>query len=362
MIKYLIEKEFKQLWRDKFIISLIFVLPCLVMLVFPWATTMEIKNVNITVVDYDRSSVSAQMLNKLSSTEYFNFIGLASDYDEALEHIESGKSDIILEIPPSFETDITLERKSSVMIAANAVNETKANLGTSYLSAILADFASEFGGEIPVNISVESTYQFNSTMDYKVPMIPSLIVLVVTLIVGFLPSMNIVIEKENGTIEQINVTPVPKYAFILGKLIPYWIIGVVVLTLSLIVSYLMYALPPAGSILLLYGVSIFFILGISALGLIISNYSTIMQQAMFTIFFVVIIFILMSGILTPISSMPSWAQFIAFINPLTYFSEIMRLIYLKGSSFKDLLPYIKPLVVFFVFIISWAILSYKKRG
>lgn len=362
MIKYLIEKEFKQLWRNKFIISLIIILPCLVMLVFPWTTTMEIKNLNITVVDYDRSPVSAQLLNKLSSTEYFNFTGLASNYSEALQHIESGRSDVVLEIPASFETDLTNSRSSSIMIAANAVNETKANLGTSYLTAIITDFASQFGGEVPVNISVESSYRFNPTMDYKIPMIPSLIVLIITLIVGFLPSMNIVIEKENGTIEQINVTPVPKYSFILGKLIPYWIIGVVVLTLSLVVSYLMYSLPPQGSLILLYGISIFYILGISALGLIISNYSTIMQQAMFTIFFVIIIFILMSGILTPISSMPQWAQSIASVNPLTYFSEIMRMIYLKGSSFPDLIPYIKPLFVFFVFIITWAILSYKKRG
>ena len=214
----------------------------------------------------------------------------------------------------------------------------------------------------PGGIAVDSYYWFNPTMDYKIPMIPALVMLVVALITGFLPAMNIVGEKEAGTIEQINVTPVPKITFIVGKLIPYWVIGVIVLSVGMVVAWLLYGLRPEGSVLLLYGLSLLFIFGLSGLGLIISNYSSTMQQAMFMIFFIIIVFILMCGIFTPISSMPEWARAISLFDPFTYFAEIMRMIYLKGSTFRDILPYVYPLLAFFVVIIGWAVLSYKKRG
>ena len=369
MIKYLIEKEFKQIWRDRFLLVLIPLLPALVMLVFPWATTMEIKSVNISVLDYDHTPLSAKLINKISSTSYFNITAVAMNKREANDLISSGVADMVIEIPNGFEKELVNDRTSSLMVLANAVNGSKAGFGTSYLNAIIIDFAAQMNfaqGAISLNtmggISVEPYYWFNPSMDYKIPMIPALIVLIVTLLVGFLPSMNIVAEKESGTIEQINVTPVSKFAFIAGKLIPYWIIGVIVLSIAILVSYLMFGLQPKGSIFLLYGISIFFILGISAMGLLISNYSSTMQQAMFTMFFLIIIIILMSGILTPISSMPEWAQVIAAINPMTYFAEIMKLIYLKGSTLADLMQYIYPLVVFFVIIFAWAMLSYRKRG
>lgn len=369
MIKYLIEKEFKQLVRNPFILFIIIALPVLVMLVFPWATTMEIKNVNVAVVDNDRSDLSRLLTEKIASTEYFDITGVFMRSEDALEQIEFGDADIILEIPYGFERSLLSEGGSSLLIEANAVNGTKASLGTSYLDMIVLDFAEEAGlskGAVQIKaaggIAVDSCYWFNPAMDYKVPMIPALIMLVVALITGFLPAMNIVGEKEAGTIEQINVTPVPKITFIVGKLVPYWIIGIVVLSVGMLVAWLLYGLRPEGSVFLLYGLSFLFIFGISGLGLIISNYSSNMQQAMFMIFFIIIVFILMCGIFTPISSMPGWARAISLFDPFTYFAEIMRMIYLKGSTFHDILPYVYPLLAFFVVIIGWAILSYRKRG
>ncbi len=359
MIRFLIEKEFKQIWRNKLIIIVVMLLPCLVMLVFPWATTMEIKNLRIAVVDNDRSAMSTLLTQKIASTEYFDVLdaGVGGQSSDALREVEFGRADIVLEIPSGFEKDLALERHAQVQVSANAVNGTKASIGTSYLEAIIMDFTS---ASAPVHI--EPIYIFNPAMDYKIPMIPALIMLVLSIIVGFLPAMNIVSEKESGTIEQINVSPVPKMTFIIGKLIPYWVIGVVVFSLAMLVSWLIYGLTPAGSTFLLYGVAMLFILGISGLGLIISNYSNTMQQAMFTIFFVVIIFILLCGVFTPIGSMPDWAQAMARFNPFTYFAQIMSMIYLKGSTLEDVLPQIYSLLIFFVLIFTWAILSYKKRG
>lgn len=368
MIKYLIEKEFKQIWRNRFMIFIVIFLPAIVILVFPWATTMEIKNLNITVVDHSMSGLSRRLTDKIASTEYFNLTDVVFDTEEAIEDIEYRRSDMILEIPMDFEQTLMPDGKASLMVQANAVNGTKASLGTSYINMIVQSFAEEINADrnaISVAeppVEVRSYQWFNPKMDYKIPMIPSLIMLVIALITGFLPAMNIVVEKENGTIEQINVTPVPKITFIVSKLIPYWIIGVVVLSVGIGVSYLLYGLAPEGSVLLLYGLSFLFIFGISGLGLIISNYSSTMQQAMFMIFFIIIIFILTCGIFTPISSMPEWAKVIARLNPLTYFAEIMRMIYLKGSTFTDVLPLVWPLIIFFAVIFSWAVLSYHKRG
>lgn len=369
IIKYLIEKEFKQLWRNPFILFIIIALPVLVMLVFPWATTMEIKNVNVAVVDNDRSDLSRLLTEKIASTEYFDITGVFMRSEEATQEIEYGDADIILEIPYGFEEDILSDANSSLLIEANAVNGTKASLGSSYLEMIIVSFAEQAGvsrGALSVSapggIAVDSYYWFNPAMDYKIPMIPALIMLVVALITGFLPAMNIVGEKEAGTIEQVNVTPVPKITFIVGKLIPYWIIGVVVLSVGMVVAWLLYGLRPEGSVLLLFGLSFVFIFGISGLGLIISNYSSTMQQAMFMIFFIIIVFILMCGIFTPISSMPEWARIISMFDPFTYFAEIMRMIYLKGSTLRDILPNVYPLIAFFVVITGWAILSYRKRG
>ena len=245
IIKYLIEKEFKQLARNPFILFIVIILPVLVMLVFPWATTMEIKNVNVAVVDNDRSDLSRLLTEKIASTEYFDIVGVFMRSEDALEKVEFSDADIILEVPYGFEQALMSEGESSLLIEANAVNGTKASLGSSYLDMIVLDFTEEVNlerGAVSVlpagGIGVDSYYWFNPTMDYKIPMIPALIMLVVALITGFLPAMNIVGEKEAGTIEQINVTPVPKITFIVGKLIPYWIIGIIVLSVGMLVAWL----------------------------------------------------------------------------------------------------------------------------
>ena len=369
IIKYLIEKEFKQLARNPFILFIVIALPVLVMLVFPWATTMEIKNVNVAVVDNDRSDLSRLLTEKIASTEYFDIVGVFMRSEDALEKVEFSDADIILEVPYGFEQALMSEGESSLLIEANAVNGTKASLGSSYLDMIVLDFTEEVNlerGAVSVlpagGIGVDSYYWFNPTMDYKIPMIPALIMLVVALITGFLPAMNIVGEKEAGTIEQINVTPVPKITFIVGKLIPYWIIGIIVLSVGMLVAWLLYGLRPEGSVLLLYGMSFVFIFGISGLGLIISNYSNTMQQAMFVMFFFLILMMLTSGLFTPVESMPVWMQRITAVNPVQYFAQVMRLVYLKGSGLSEMLPQFLWLCGFAVVLNVWAVWSYKKSA
>ncbi len=361
VLKYLIEKEFKQMRRNPVIPRLIVVFPCMMMILMPWAANLEIKHNNLAVVDSDGSTLSRRLVEKVASTDYFNLVENAPDYKRALESVERGEADIILEIPRGFAKSMGTRRPVGLQISANAVNGTKGGLGSSYLSAVAGDFVNrETGGAGAVRLSVLNLY--NPHLDYKVFMIPALLVVMMTLICGFLPALNIVSEKEVGTIEQLNVTPLSKFVFILAKLVPYWIVGIVVLSVGLVLSAVLYGIVPAGNLGLIYFFSCVYILTMSGFGLTVSNYSATMQQAMFVMFFFLIVFILMSGLFTPVRSMPEWAQWIAAFNPLTYFIQVMRMIYLKGCVLSDLWPQLGKMTGFMAAFAWVAVWSYRKTN
>ena len=373
MIKYLLEKEFKQIFRNAFIPKLILAMPVMMMLVLPWAANQEIKNVKLSVIDNNRSVVSERLINKIVASGYFRLTDVSTSYNEAMQSVDAGEADIILEIPQEFEKNLYKSGIANVMISANAVNGMKGGLGSAYLSGIINDFANELkikneelreGSEhlliLNSQFLIVPQFRFNPKLNYKVFMIPALFVMLLTLLTGFLPALNIVGEKELGTTEQLNVTPMNKAIFILAKLIPYWIIGIVIVSICMGLSALIYGLFPAGSLATIYLYAVIYILVVSGMGIVISNYSDTMQQAMFVMFFFMLIIILLSGLFTPISSMPKWAQTITAFNPLRYFMEVMRAIYLKGSSMRELLPQFFALCGFAVAFNSWAIMSYKK--
>lgn len=371
-LRFLIEKEFKCIRRNSFLPRIIVAMPLMMMLVLPWAANQEVRNVRLSVVDNDRSTASRRLVNKVPASGYFQLTDVSAAFPEALRSIESGEADIVLEIAHGFERDMMRGEAGRVMIAANAVNGAKGTLGTSYLSSIIGDYAGEPGREagdamsvataqIP-SFSVASRYKFNLRLDYKVFMVPALMVMLLTLLCGFLPALNIVGEKETGTIEQMNVTPVRKIDFVLAKLIPYWLIGFVAMGLCMCLAALVYGIVPVGSLLTILLYSGIYILVVSGLGLVISNYSDTMQQAMFVMYFFIMILLLMSGLFTPVASMPAWAQTVAAANPLKYFIEVMRLVYLKGSGFDQLIPQFFALCAFAATFNAWAVLSYRKNN
>ncbi len=375
MLKYLIEKEFRQFRRNSFLPKIVIAFPVVAMLVFPWVVNLGITDLNIAIVDYDRSSFSSRLVGDVSGSPWFNLTGFVDSYDDAIAAVERGDADIVLEIPHGFERAMMRGVGARVMISANSVNGTKGALGANYLQQIIGRFGMRLaengmlrgaggasGRETQAVIGIETRGLFNEKMDYKVFMVPALMVMLLTMLCGFLPALNIVSEKETGTIEQINVTPVNKFTFILSKLIPYWIIGFIVLTICFLIAWLVYGLVPAGNIGVLYLASLIFILVMSGMGLVISNSSATMQQAMFVMVFFVIILLLMSGLFTPVESMPRWAQRIAAFNPLKYFIEVMRMVYLKGSSLDDLGIQIGALTAFAVGLNLWAVASYRKNA
>ena len=367
-LKYLLQKEFLQIKRDKMILRIMIALPVIQLLVLPWAATFEQHNISLSVIDNDRGTYSRQLIDKVVSSGFFNLTDYSDSYDYAIKAIESNKADLILEIPADFENNFVRHQQTDIMLSVNAVNGQKAGLGAAYLGQIVAEFNRNVILEqgAPLNmvnlINPIPHFKYNTEMNYRNFMVPGILVLLLTLIGGVLSAMNIVKEKENGTIEQINVTPIPKFVFILAKLIPFIIIGLILLSIGLFVAWLVYGLFPAGNILLVYLFAFFYLLAFLGAGLVISTYSNTQQQAMFLATFFMIIFFLLSGMFTPISSMPEWAQTITIFNPVRYFVEVIRLIFMKGSHLVDMLPQLGAIIGFAVFFNGWAVMNYKKTN
>lgn len=365
MIKFLLEKELKLIFRNTIFVRIIIAMPIVMMIVLPFAANMEVRNINLVVVNSDRSMRSLQLIEKVTSSGYFDLVGTVDSYDIAMNSIEGGTADVILEIPQDFGRDL-MDRNSDVLIVANAVNAVKGSMGSSYLSSIVQNFSQEVAQEVgmayelPINMVTQ--HRFNPLLNYRYFMVPALMIMLLTIMCAFLSALNIVGEKESGTIEQMNVTPVSKFSFILGKQILYWMIGIMVFSVSLLIAKVVFGLSPLGSIWLLYLSAIVFIMTMSAFGLLISNGSQTMQQAMFTMFFFILILVLLSGLFTPIQSMPDWAKTLTLFNPLRYMIQIMRGVYLKASDFSDIWEPLRTLIYFLIIFVTCAVWSYRKSS
>ena len=369
-LRFLLQKEFRQIFRDPSIIRIIFMMPSIQLLILPWAADYEVKNIQLSVVDHDHSQYSQQLVNKVTSSGYFRLQDYSGSYTNAMQQVEHDEADLVLEIPADFEKKLIRENESTLFMAINAINGVKANLGGAYLRSIIQDYNREvrlkwvqlprFNPEL--QIEVTSSNWFNPSMNYKYFMVPGILVVLVTMVGSFLASLNIVREKEIGTIEQINVTPVKKYHFILGKLIPFWILGLLILTIGLTIARLAYGILPVGSLLVIYTFAAVYLLAVLGLGLLLSTYTSNQQQAMLLSFFMMMVFILLSGLYTSIDSMPAWARAITKINPVTYFIDVMRMVVLKGSGLKDISSHLFTMLGFAAVLNTWAVINYKKRS
>jgi ABC-2 type transport system permease protein len=369
-IKFLLQKEFRQIFRDRSIMAMVIAMPIIQLIVLPLAANYEVKNVNVAVIDNDHSSYSQKLITKITSSGYFKLTGYDFSFKQAYKLIESDDADLILEIPHGFERNLVRENEQKLFVAVNAINGTKANLGSVYLLTVIEDFNNDVRLQFiqpgtfnqQPTIYIDSSNWYNPLLNYHLYMVPGILAILVTMVGGFLTALNIVKEKEVGTIEQINVTPIKKYQFILGKLIPFWILGNVVFTLGLIVGWLVYGIIPVGSLLLMYGFIAVYLLAVLGLGLLISTFCESQQQAMFVMFFFVMIFILMGGLFTSIDSMPDWAKTVTKFNPVSYLIEVMRMIMLKGSGLKNILSQLGIIALFALILNSLAIYNYKKTS
>lgn len=369
-LRFILQKEFRQILRDKAILAMMLVSPTMQLIILPLAANFEVKNVNVAYIDHDHSSYSQELGHKIASSGYFKVVGNANSYKEGLKMIEYGTADLVLEIPSGFEKNLIREGSQKVNLSVDAINGTKSSIGGGYLVQVLADFNSNLdvnikspGGQAIASlatISTANTNWYNPRAEYKYYMVPGILVLLLTMIGGFITALNIVKEKEIGTIEQINVTPIKKWQFILGKLIPFWIVGMVVFTIGLVVMYLVYGIFPQGSLLVLYLFAAVYLIALLGFGLLISTFADSQLQAMFIAFFFMMIFMLMSGFFTNIESMPDWAITLSNLTPVTHFIKVVRLIVLKGAGLKEVGIVLGYLGLFAVALNGFAIWNYRK--
>jgi len=331
------------------------VFPIMIMCVMPWVMNMEVKNIVVDVVDNDHSSSSQQLVHEVEASHYFIFNGQKTSYQEALSEVEKSQADIIMVIPPNYEKDKVQGNSPQVLIAANAVNGTKGSIGSAYLSQIVMS-----AGNNNQPLTVNNLY--NKHKNYKVYMIPALMAILMMMLCGFLPALNIVGEKEAGTIEQMNVTPVKKWQFILAKLIPYWMIALFVMTVCFILAWLIYGITCQGNLAWVYLIAMLLALFWSSFGLIISNYSDTMQQAIFVMWFFVVCLMLLSGLFTPTRSMPDWAYLTTYINPMHYFVDAIRTVFIRGGDLHSIWHQVLALACIALFMGGWAVQSYRKNS
>jgi len=367
-LRFLLQKEFRQIFRDKTILRMIFMAPVIQLLILPLAANYEVKNISLAVVDNDHSPYSQKLISKITSSSYFRLTGYKDNFKEADKLIEADKADLILEIPNGFERNLIKEDEQKLFVAVNAINGTKASLGGAYLANIIGNFNNNLRTQLILpdrfnpmpQIEVTSTNWFNPLLDYSFFMVPGILVLLVTMVAAMQSALNIVREKEIGTIEQINVTPIKKYHFILGKLIPFWVLGTIVFTLGLLLARFVYGIIPNGNIGLLYLFLTIYLFTLLGMGLLISTYCNSQQQAMSVAFFFIMIFNLMSGLFTSIDSMPNWAKIITDFIPVSYFIDVMRMIVLKGSGFGDIKYHLLAVFALGVVLNTWAVVNYRK--
>ena len=373
---FLLSKEFRQIRRNPFMIRAIIAVPVLQMLILHPAVTFEVKRIDLAVIDNDRSQASRELVAKLTGSSFFVVAATPATVTEAESMLFSGDADIALVIPPDFSEGLAGVTRPRLQVLVDAVNATSAQLSWSYLTSVVRDFNRDVivstgmmpgnttalsGGSVP-GISVSPRYWYNPTLNYKYYMLPGVLVNLITAIGLMMSGLNLVREKESGTIEQINVTPVMKWQLIASKIIPFFIIGLLDLALGLSIGWLAFNIPFEGSLLLFFACAAIFLVAVLGLALFFSTMASTQQQFLFVAFFFVMIFILMSGIFTPTESMPLWAQQFNWVNPVAYLMRINRMVMLKGSGFSDIMRDMGMLTVLAFSYLTLAIRAYRKRA
>jgi ABC-2 type transport system permease protein len=369
-ILYLIRKEFIQIFRNKFISKAIFGVPLIQMLILVPAVTFEIKHVNLCIIDNDISSESRGLISKLEGSTFFKVKFSTWSEKEANNLLHKNKCNMILNIPSGFGKEIGMGKPTKLLVTIDAINASTAQLSWAYLNGVINDYNLNIITEnlntnpvIPLpRIQITNRYWYNEMLNYKYYMLPGILVILVTAIGFLLAGLNMVREKEIGTIEQINVTPVRKYQFIIAKMVPFLLIGLIDLSLGLIIGKLAFNVPFEGSILVMFLGSTIFLIAVLGLALFISTFSGTQQQYMFIAFFFMIIFILMSGIFTPAESMPGWAQKFNIVNPVAYLMRINRMVMLKGSTIYNISKDLYSLAIIAICFTGFAVSRYRKTA
>ena len=371
---FLVRKEFLQVFRDRTTVFQIFMIPIVQLLVLANAATFDVKQVTMLVVDEDRSTVSTGLVQRLGAGGQFRVVRYEAT-DAGVDHaLLDREVTAVLHIPRRFEEDLVRWGRAPVQLVLNSEEGATAGIVQSYAAAILASYARELDRTLPTvrragasaarvaPLDLRTQRWFNPTRNYKDWMVPALMVSLTTIIGLLLTAQNIVRENELGTLEQLNVTPMTKLQFIAAKLIPFWLLTMVIFSIGLVIGRLVFAMPMRGNLLLVYLAAMVYLVVVLGLGLWISTVTRTQQQAMFVAFFVILIFLLMSGLFTPVDAMPHWAQWVAEANPVKHFVVVMRAVLVRGAGLETVGPPILGLAVAGAAVLALAVLRYRKSA
>lgn len=380
-LRFLLEKEFRQIFRDRIMLFQMLMIPIVQLLVLANAATFEVKRVRLYVVDDDRTELSRGLVDRLAASGRFRVAGASASMARADDALLGRRVDAVVHLPADFEKELVRTHEAPVQLVFNAEDGAAAGVAQSYAARIISAYAAELGAELhpmrtmvaspaspppprigAADIDVRTRGWYNPELDYKDYMVPGILVELVTIVGTLLTAMNIAREKEIGTLDQLNVTPITKEQFIAGKLLPLWAIALLDLVLGLVIAKLVFHVPMRGSIPLVFGVAAVYLLAALGIGLWISTMVETQQQAMFVTFFVMMIYLLMSGLFTPVHSMPTWAQWLAELNPVKHFVVIMRSVLLKGAGFADIRVPFFVLVAYAGVVFALAVRQYSKTS
>jgi ABC-2 type transport system permease protein len=370
-IFYLVRKEFLQIFRDRTTVLQIFLIPVVQLLVLSNAATFDVKRVRMLVVDEDRTTVSSGLVQRLQAGRQFEVVRYEPT-DAGMEHaLLDREVTAVLHIPRRFEEDLVRDGRAPVQLILNAEEGATAGIVQSNANAILSSYARELELSLPgrserparaAPLDLRTQRWFNPTRNYKHWMVPALMVSLTTIIGLLLTAQNITRENELGTLEQLNVTPMTKVQFIAAKLIPFWLLCLLIFTIGLAIGKLVFGIPMRGSLVLVYVAAMVYLIVVLGLGLWISTITRTQQQAMFVAFFVILIFLLMSGLFTPVDSMPDWAQGVAQFNPVKHFVWIMRAVLVRGAGLETVGPPMAGLAAGGVVVLALAVARYRKSA
>ncbi len=365
-LRVMLKKEFLQIFRDRFMVALMFVMPIVQLLLLSNAATFEVKRAAVYVVDLDHSATSRAVVDRLRASGRFVIEEASSSMTLANEAMLARRVGIIVGLPADFGRDLVRTRAATVQLVLNAEDGAAAGVTSAYASRIIAAYAAELdaaGGVRAAQPSIDVRVRnwYNPELDYRDYMVPGILVQLVTVVGTLLTAMNIVREKELGTLDQLSVTPLARGTFIAAKLIPLWLLALVELSLGLVVARYVFHVPMRGSILLVFGAAAVYLVAALGIGLFVSTLAATQQQAMFITFFIIMIYLLMSGLFTPVRSMPGWAQVLAQANPVKHFILLMRAVLLKGASLRDVASPLAALGAFGAVILALAVRQYGRR-
>ena len=367
-ILFLARAEVLHVVRDRATLAQVLIVPVVQLLILSNAATFRILNTPTYVVDFDRSTASRGLVTRFAASGHFLVTGQSASLDLANEALLGGDVTMVLTIPPNFEESLVRTGAAPIELSVNAEKGSAAGIVQSYASSIIAAYASELSRPTkaePIRgvprIDIRTRSWYNPTLNYKHYMVPGILVALVTLIGTLLTAQNIAREKELGTLEQLNVTPITRGQFIAAKLLPFWVLGLVDLAIGLLVGRLVFGVPIRGSVLLLFGSAALYLIVALAIGLFISTLVETQQQAMFVTFFIMNVYLLMSGLFTPVDSMARWVQIVSVLNPVRHFVTISRAILVKGAGVAEIARPLAILAVYAVVTLTAAIRQYSKR-